>query len=93
MSDGIVYYQRRCDHCAGGMNEGFYVEGMGDNYFCSDHCLHSHVSKDDYDEMYWDGTAYWTEWNGDDYEYADVGGKIITIEELQKKQRHDNKKS
>jgi hypothetical protein len=62
-----IRYARKCDECGEGMNEGYVIEG-GCEHYCSDDCLHKHVSADEFEDLYddGDGDSYWTEWNADD---------------------------
>jgi hypothetical protein len=44
------------------MSEGYVIEG-GEEYYCSDECLHTRYSPEEWSEMYSDeGDSYWTEW-------------------------------
>lgn len=52
---------RSCSKCGKHMISG-YVIGNGSEYYCSDKCLHSEYSEKEYDEMYKNNEAYWTEW-------------------------------
>ena len=53
---------RFCSHCGKEMTQG-YVVNAGDEYYCSDECLHKHYSEQEWEEMYDDGNgdSYWTE--------------------------------
>ena len=59
---------RICSHCEKPMIEGYCIED-GEEYYCSDECLHKHFSKNEYLKMYnnGNGNSYWTNW----WEYAD----------------------
>jgi hypothetical protein len=48
------------------MNEGYVIESR--EWYCSDECLHKHVSHEEFLELYddGDGDSYWTEWEGAD---------------------------
>lgn len=61
--DGIRY-ARQCTECRKGMNEGYVIEG-GDEYYCSDPCLHKHVTPEEFLELYGEGDTqtYYTEWD------------------------------
>lgn len=61
--DGIRY-ARQCTECSKGMNEGYVIEG-GDEYYCSDSCLHKHISPSEFLELYGEGDTqtYYTEWD------------------------------
>lgn len=53
---------RICDECGQPMIEGFVVDGC--STYCSEECLHKHISEEDYREAYnnGDGDTYWTTW-------------------------------
>ena len=54
---------RVCSECGSIMVQG-YVIGGGDEYYCSDECLHKHYSEEEYLQMYEDNDDdnYWTQW-------------------------------
>lgn len=52
---------RICSNCGVKMYSG-YVINDGEEYFCCDDCLHSKYSETEYDELYKEDLAYWTEW-------------------------------
>jgi len=56
-------YARKCSECGKGMKEGYVIDG-GSEYYCSDECLHKHMTEAEFDELYADGEGdtYWTEW-------------------------------
>ena len=56
-------YPRTCSHCGDGMYEGYCIDN-GEEYYCSDECLHKHYTEEEYLEMYDEGNgdSYWTEW-------------------------------
>ncbi len=51
---------RVCSVCNTVMDAGYYVEGP--EYFCSDACLHTRYTDEEYQQMYEDDVAYYTEW-------------------------------
>lgn len=53
------YDYRICDECNEKMHDGFVVEDS--EYYCKETCLHKHYTPEQYEEMYEDDTAYWTE--------------------------------
>jgi len=59
-------YARTCTDCGAGMNEGYVIERR--EWYCSDECLHKHVSPEEFLELYddGDGDSYYTEWEGAD---------------------------
>ena len=63
-------YARECNACGKGMNEGYCIEG-GMEYYCSDACLHTEITHEEYMELYSDGEgdSYWTTWYEDPDEY------------------------
>lgn len=54
------------------MNEGYLIEA-GITYYCSDPCLHKHMTPAEYNERYadGDGDCYWTEWEENETEGED----------------------
>ena len=55
---------RKCDVCGSPMSEGFCIHD-GEQYFCSDECLHTAYTQEEYEEMYEEDEAYWTTWEDD----------------------------
>ncbi|PDY64171.1 hypothetical protein [Bacillus cereus] len=54
-------FYRECTCCNKVMFEGYCIhEGL--EYFCSDKCLHTQYTPDEYEEMHEDDYAYWTVW-------------------------------
>ena len=56
---------RKCSHCGRDMDEGFCIFD-GEEYYCSENCLHSVYSEEEYKSLYEDDAAYWTQWEEDD---------------------------
>ena len=54
---------RTCSECDSPMNEGYCIED-GLEYYCSDDCLHKHISQEEYQKLYneGNGSSYWTDW-------------------------------
>lgn len=54
---------KTCSECNKTMTEGYCIEG-GLDYYCSDDCLHKHISSETYEALYddGDGDSYWTSW-------------------------------
>lgn len=54
------------------MNSG-YVVGNGEKHYCTEDCLHTEISPEEWDEMTIDednSPNYWTEWEDmDEYRY------------------------
>lgn len=58
---------RICSCCSKGMDEGFCIND-GEEYYCSEECLHKKYSKKEYNSMFKNDIAYWTQWDRD-YEF------------------------
>lgn len=56
---------RICEECGRPMIEGYVVNGC--DTYCSDDCLHKHVSEEEYKLLYneGEGDTYWTTWYED----------------------------
>lgn len=56
---------RVCDECGKPMIEGYVVDGC--NTYCSDECLHKHLTDEEFNSLYDDGNGetYWTTWYED----------------------------
>ena len=56
---------RICEECGHPMIEGYVFDGC--NTYCSDECLHKHVSEEEFNTLYNDGegNTYWTAWYED----------------------------
>ena len=54
---------RVCSECGKIMKSGYCIEN-GEEYYCSDECLHKHYTEEEYQELYDDenGDSYYTEW-------------------------------
>lgn len=50
---------RNCSKCHKVMNDGYIV---GDEYYCSDECLHKVYTEEQYRQLYNNDVAYYTEW-------------------------------
>ena len=52
-----------CSECGGVMTEGYCIEN-GMAYYCSDECLHKHMTQEEFDALYDDGRgdSYYTSW-------------------------------
>lgn len=53
---------RICTCCGRVMYEGYCI-GDGLEYYCTEECLHKHYTEEEYNEMYKNDTAYWTQWD------------------------------
>ena len=60
---------RICDECGKPMIEGYVIDGC--DTYCSEECLHEHVTDEEYNELYDDGSGdtYWTTWYEDSKVY------------------------
>ncbi|MBQ3944106.1 MAG: hypothetical protein II670_00645 [Alphaproteobacteria bacterium] len=60
---------RICDECGKPMIEGYVVDGC--DTYCSDECLHKHITDEEYNELYdnGNGNTYWTTWYEDSKTY------------------------
>ena len=52
---------RICSDCENIMNTGYCIND-GEEYYCSDKCLHKHYTDKEFNDMYDDGNSYYTEW-------------------------------
>ena len=76
---------RICDVCKERMQEGFVINS-GEEYYCSEDCLHTEYTEEEYMEMYDEGNgdSYWTDWCNEDDEIGDESddeNKVIKINE------------
>lgn len=60
---------RVCDECGRPMIEGYVVHGC--DTYCSDECLHKHLTDEEFNILYDDGNGdtYWTTWYEDSITY------------------------
>lgn len=58
---------RICSVCGKPMRSGYIIHD-GEEYYCSDECLHSNYTEAEYLELYDDGNgdSYYTEWDDED---------------------------
>ena len=56
-------HTRCCSECGSPMYEGYCIEN-GAEYYCSDECLHKHLTEEEYEKLYDEGrgNSYWTSW-------------------------------
>jgi hypothetical protein len=54
---------RECHTCGDKIDEGYCIEN-GEEYYCSDECLYTKYTIEEYEEMYnnGDGNSYYTSW-------------------------------
>lgn len=64
---------RQCDNCDKFMIEGYCIDS-GYEYYCSDECLFSNMTEDEYLELYDDGEgdSYYTEWEENITEFNEL---------------------
>lgn len=53
---------RICNTCHKEMTSGYVIDD-GQEYYCSDDCLHGAYSEEEYDELCQEDRAYWTDWS------------------------------
>jgi len=60
---------RICDECGKPMIEGYVVDGC--ETYCSEECLHKHITDEEYNNLYdnGNGNTYWTTWYEDSITY------------------------
>ena len=54
---------RHCYECGIENFENGYVIYDGEEYYCSSKCLYTNYSEDEYQRMYEEGIAHWTQWD------------------------------
>jgi hypothetical protein len=75
-------YARLCTCCGKGMNDGYFAN---DEYFCSDSCLWTEFTPQEWAELYnsedtGDSEYYWTQWEDtEDYQYQIINGVLEEI--------------
>ena len=81
-------YARKCDKCGNGMNEGYCIY-EGEEYYCSNECLHLVYSEQEWSEMYnaednGGSSSYWTQWEEleEDYQYQVINGILEEMDEV-----------
>jgi hypothetical protein len=74
----LELYHAKCNCCGNGMNVGYCVLG-GEQYFCSDECLHVTIQMDEWLELVASEDSYWTEWTNEDANYKLVNGELIEL--------------
>jgi hypothetical protein len=63
------------------MDDGYTVN-EGEEYYCSNECLHKYYTEDEWADMHdnGDGDSYWTEWDDPmDIQYILVGNEVKEI--------------
>ena len=79
-----VNFARQCSECKKGMNSG-YIIGNGDEYYCSDECLHKEYTPAEWEVMADDDETddafnYWTEWEcKEDYQFVLFDNQLIEL--------------
>lgn len=56
-------HYRECSECGRLMIEGYCIDD-GADYYCSDECLHQHMTQEEFEALYDEGrgNSYWTSW-------------------------------
>ena len=69
---------RICDECGKPMIEGYVVDGC--DAYCSDECLHKHLSDEEFASCYdnGEGDTYWTTWYEDFITYKNKTSELIS---------------
>lgn len=64
---------RKCDVCNSYMIEGYCIE-EGTSYYCSEECLLTEMTKEEFNDLYADGEgdSYYTSWEEDKKEYMGI---------------------
>ena len=80
-------FARECTACGKGMNEGYCIES-GIEYYCSDACLHTEITPEEWLELYNDGEgdSYWTDWSEDPDNFEDEDEDEMPSPEAETKQ-------
>jgi len=60
--------KRICNQCSEIIKHDGFVIDDGTEYYCSETCLHERISKEDYEELYIEGLAYWTVFDDEEEE-------------------------
>ena len=77
-------FARKCSHCNKPTNE-VYIVNDGDEYYCSDDCLHEHYTPIQWARMYKNEVGYWTsfddggEVDDDEVQYIKFGDQLIEL--------------
>ncbi len=58
---------RFCSICGKAFSKGYYDGDNWGRHYCSDKCLHTCYTSEEWDEAYGDGETenYWSDWEGD----------------------------
>lgn len=77
---------RNCSECNKVMIEGYVVNG-GEEYYCSDECLHKNYTAEQWVKMYdnGEGESYYTQWEGKAIEKPQntvIGGDLVEYLEI-----------
>ena len=59
--DGHARWKCLCTACGKHMQDGYCIND-GDEYFCSDDCLHAYYSEEEYEQLCEQDAGYWTTW-------------------------------
>lgn len=60
---------RVCEECGKPMIEGYVIDGC--DTYCSDDCLHKHITDEEFELLYdnGNGDTYWTKWHEESMTY------------------------
>lgn len=64
---------RICSHCGTIMVRGYCINN-GEEYYCSDECLESNMTREDFNELYDEGNgdSYYTDWEYNENNYQKI---------------------
>lgn len=75
----MTTHKEKCDKCGDLMDSGFCIYD-GEEHYCSLECLHSVYTSEEYEEMYKNDEAYYTEYEEPAYGYMDKIAEIFGLE-------------
>jgi hypothetical protein len=79
-----IKFARQCSCCKKGMNDGYVING-GEEYYCTNECLHTKYNSFDIEFMDMgedNSDNYWTEWIcNEDMEWIKLDGELVYIGE------------
>lgn len=56
----LGYEIRVCSECGDIITLGYCIDDT--KYYCSDSCLYKNMTRSEYEELYHEDYAYWTQW-------------------------------
>ena len=74
---------RVCSKCNSLMIDGYCIDN-GSEYYCTDECLESEMTREEFEELYDEGggESYWTEWECSNEIYKMINEVVIKYPEL-----------